>query len=70
MYQLLIVGRSFVSSIVFTRLPNNLLTKQFIAMLLSIMAMISTIPAVIVLLKLKGEEQQNRAEHFFSRAMS
>jgi len=34
------------------------------------MAMISSIPAVIVLLKLKGEEQQNRAEHFFSRAIS
>lgn len=46
------------------------LTEQFIAMLFSIMAMISTIPAVIVLLKLKGEEQQGRAEHFFSRAIS
>src|SRR5690625_4654609 len=46
------------------------LTEQFIPMLMSIMAMISTIPAIMVIFKLKGEENKNRTEHLLSRAVS
>lgn len=46
------------------------LTEQFIPMLMSIMAMISTIPALMVIFKLKGEENKNRTEHLLARAVS
>src|SRR5690625_5250140 len=46
------------------------LMEQFIPMLMSIMAMISTIPALMVILKLKGEENKNRTEHLLGRAVS
>ncbi|GGJ71199.1 ABC transporter permease [Virgibacillus salexigens] len=46
------------------------LTEQFITMLMSIMAMISTIPALMAQLKLMGEERKNRTEHLLSRAVS
>jgi len=46
------------------------LTEQFISMLMSILAMISTIPALMGILKLKGEEGKNRTEHLLSRAVS
>ncbi|MBS4196817.1 ABC transporter permease [Lederbergia citri] len=46
------------------------LTEQFISMLMSILAMISTIPALMAILKLKGEEEKNRTEHLLSRAVS
>ncbi|QKG85024.1 ABC transporter permease [Kroppenstedtia pulmonis] len=46
------------------------LTEQFITMLMSIMAMISTIPALMSMLKLTGEERKNRTEHLLSRAVS
>ncbi|MCJ8008534.1 ABC transporter permease [Lederbergia wuyishanensis] len=46
------------------------LTEQFISMLMSILAMISTIPALMAILKLKGEEGKNRTEHLLSRAVS
>jgi len=46
------------------------LTEQFITMLMSIMAMISTIPPLMAMLKLIGEEKKNRTEHLLSRAVS
>ena len=42
------------------------LTEQFITMLMSIMAMISTIPALMAMLKIIGEEKKNRTEHLLS----
>ncbi len=39
-------------------------------MLMSVMAMISTIPALMAVLKLNGEEKKNRTEHLLSRAVS
>ncbi|MEG0384116.1 MAG: ABC transporter permease [Solibacillus sp.] len=46
------------------------LTEQFILMILSIMAMICTIPALMAVLKLIGEERKKRTEHLLSRAVS
>lgn len=46
------------------------LTEQFVSMLMSVISMICTIPALMFLLKLKGEEKRNRTEHLLSRAVS
>ncbi|MBS4219844.1 ABC transporter permease [Bacillus sp. FJAT-49711] len=46
------------------------LTEQFVSMIMSILAMISTIPALMGILKLKGEEGNNRTEHLLSRSVS
>lgn len=46
------------------------LTDQFIPMLMSIMAMISTVPVLMSVLKLVGEERKERTEHLLSRAVS
>ncbi|WP_210468238.1 ABC transporter permease [Sporosarcina sp. 6E9] len=46
------------------------LTDQFITMLMSIMAMLSTVPALMAMYKLIGEEKKNRTEHFLGRAIS
>ncbi|MCQ6276880.1 ABC transporter permease [Bacillus sp. V3B] len=50
--------------------PAYSMTEQFITLLMAIMALLSTIPAVMLVLKLKGEENKNRTEHFYSRAVS
>ena len=46
------------------------LTEQFITMLMSIMAMISTIPALMAMLKIIGEEKKNRTEQLLALAVS
>lgn len=46
------------------------LTEQFIPMLMSVMAIISAIPALMAVLKIKSEEKNNRIEHILSRAVS
>lgn len=46
------------------------LSDQFLTLLIAIMTLISVIPSVITVMKLKGEEKRNRTEHFFSRAIS
>ena len=46
------------------------LTEQFIPMLMIIMAMLSTVPALMAMLKLKSEERKNRTEHLLGRAVS
>jgi ABC-2 type transport system permease protein len=50
--------------------PSISLTDQFLTLLVGIISITSVIPAVMVVLKLKGEEKRNRTEHFFSRAVS
>ena len=46
------------------------LTDQFITMLMSIMAMLSTVPALMAMNKVFGEEKKNRTEHLLGRAVS
>ncbi|GGC78865.1 ABC transporter permease [Thalassobacillus devorans] len=46
------------------------LTEQFLSMLMAVLAMISTIPALLFILKLKGEEGKGRAAHLLERAIS
>ena len=46
------------------------LTEQFIPMLMTVMAMISTVPVLMTMFKLKGEEGKNRTEHILGRAVS
>ncbi|WP_117149404.1 ABC transporter permease [Paraliobacillus zengyii] len=46
------------------------MTEQFLSMLMVIMAMIATVPAVMTLVKIKAEEKQQRTEHLLARAIS
>ena len=46
------------------------ITDQFISMLMGIMSLISVIPVIMTILKLKSEENHYRTEHFYSRAIS
>ncbi|KKI90113.1 ABC transporter permease [Bacillus sp. SA1-12] len=46
------------------------LTEQFLSMLMSVLSMMCTIPALMFILKLKSEEKANRTEHLLSRAVS
>ena len=50
--------------------PEQSMTEQFIVLLMAIMALIGTIPVVMTVLKLKGEENKNLTENYFSRAVS
>lgn len=55
---------------VFTQASGFSLTEQFITMLMKIITMACTIPALMAILKLKGEENRNHSEHLLSRAVS
>lgn len=46
------------------------LTEQFITLLMAIMAIIATIPSLMVMQNLLNEERKNRTEHLLSRAVS
>src|SRR5699024_3244365 len=46
------------------------LTEQFITLLMTIIAIISTIPSLMTMLNLIREERKNRMEHLLSRAVS
>ena len=46
------------------------LAEQFVATLMSVISIICTAPALILLLKLKKEEKESRTEHLFARAVS
>lgn len=46
------------------------LTEQFLTMLMSIISMICTIPPLMLILKLRGEEKKNLTEHLLARAVS
>ncbi|TQR20541.1 ABC transporter permease [Psychrobacillus vulpis] len=46
------------------------LTEQFMPMLMTVMAMFCTVPTLLVVFKLKGEEKKNHTEHLLSRVVS
>lgn len=46
------------------------LAEQFIPMLMSVLAILGAIPALMAVMKLKTEEKSNRLEHVVSRAVS
>ncbi|MCL7749463.1 ABC transporter permease [Halalkalibacter alkaliphilus] len=46
------------------------LTEQFLTMLMSVIAMICTVPPLMFMMKLKGEERRAHTEHLLSRAVS
>ena len=46
------------------------LTEQYLSMLMSVISMVSSIPALMFILKLKGEEKNARTEHLLARAVS
>ncbi|PAV28253.1 ABC transporter permease [Virgibacillus profundi] len=46
------------------------LTEQFIPMLLMVMGILATVPPVMAMNKLIGEEKKNRVEHLLGRAVS
>lgn len=46
------------------------LTEQFIAIILKVMAIMSTIPTLMVFHKLKSEEVKGRLDHLFARPLS
>ncbi len=46
------------------------MTELFITMLMSVMAMMATIPVLSFLLKLRSEEKRNHTEHILSRSVS
>ncbi len=50
--------------------PDFSMADQFIALLMAIMSLFCAIPAAIAVLKLRGEENKNRTEHFYGRAVS
>lgn len=50
--------------------PGKAMTEQFIILIIAMMSIITAIPAVTTVLRLKGEEDQNRTEHFYGRAVS
>jgi ABC-2 type transport system permease protein len=46
------------------------LAEQFLGTLMAEISMICTIPPLLIMLNLKGEEKKNRTEHLLSRAVS
>ncbi|MFB1081746.1 ABC transporter permease [Jeotgalibacillus sp. JSM ZJ347] len=46
------------------------LTKQFVSMLMAIMSMMAAVPALMFFFKLKSEENKNRTENLYARAVS
>ncbi|KMJ59447.1 ABC transporter permease [Bacillus sp. LL01] len=46
------------------------LTEQFMTMLMAIISMLCTIPPIMFLMKLKGEEKRGQIEHILARAVS
>ncbi len=46
------------------------LVEQFLPMLMAVISMICTIPVLLMVLKIKGEETKNRTEHLLARAVS
>ncbi len=46
------------------------LTEQYLTMLMSVISMICTIPMLMFILKLKGEEKRGHIDHLLSRAVS
>lgn len=49
---------------------NSSLTAQFLPMLMAVLAFISTIPALLAIHKVVGEERKSRVDHLLGRAVS
>ncbi|MFC4401553.1 ABC transporter permease [Gracilibacillus xinjiangensis] len=50
--------------------PDYTLTEQFITMLMVVLAILSTVPALLFFLKIRGEEKKERLEHLLVRTNS
>ncbi|WP_096202277.1 ABC transporter permease [Bacillus sp. FJAT-45350] len=46
------------------------LTEQFLTMLMAVISMMCTVPALLFMLKLRSEEKKNRTENLLTRAVS
>jgi ABC-2 type transport system permease protein len=46
------------------------IAEQFLTMIISVIVLISTIPVLMTLFKLRGEENKNHSEHLLARAVS
>lgn len=46
------------------------ITEQFMTLLMVVLSFTAAIPALLMILKLKGEEGKNRTEHLYARAVS
>lgn len=46
------------------------LSEQFVAMVMTVLALCSVMPALFMILKVRGEEKKNRAEHLLARSVS
>lgn len=46
------------------------LTEQFLPMLMAVIAMVGTIPALLMITRVRNEEIKNRTEHLLARAVS
>ncbi|WP_100408116.1 ABC transporter permease [Bacillus solitudinis] len=46
------------------------LTEQFLTMLMSVISMICTVPALLPILKIRAEERKNRIEHVLTHSVS
>lgn len=46
------------------------MTEQFLPMLMSVMSMLGTIPALLMIMKVHGEEIKSRSEHLLARSVS
>ncbi|MFB1050239.1 ABC transporter permease [Paraliobacillus sp. JSM ZJ581] len=49
---------------------NISLTEQFLSMLMVVMAIMATIPVIMSILKIRGEEKKQRTEHLLARDIS
>jgi ABC-2 type transport system permease protein len=49
--------------------PGFSFTEQFSAVVMAVMSMISAVPAIMMVLKLAGEEKVNHTEHILARAV-
>ena len=55
---------------VFESQEGTSFTMQFVSVLMFVMALIATMPALMAVLKLNGEEKKNRLDHLLGRAVS
>jgi ABC-2 type transport system permease protein len=63
-------GENEMMAEMLTSVEGFTLTEQFLTMLMSVISMICTVPAIMMILKVKGEEKKNRTEHILVRAVS
>jgi len=50
--------------------PNFSLSEQFIPMLMAVISMMSTVPVLLIVFKLKSEETKNRLDYIYSKKVS